>query len=168
MLLYMRDVESYIEVYYRELLRTPTGRDPVIGRFMEHWGAEEAEHGEMLNRFLGEAGVPTGARWRDEARASIPRRYTVGSYVSTLVTNCFGSHFSGAHMVRGATNEMTTLQGCRRLCQAADHPVLERLLRAVAREESAHAKFYWNIARLRLERSPFARDLVRFVVERFW
>ena len=167
-LLYMRDVESYTEVYYRELLRTPTGRDPVIRRFMERWGVEEAEHGELLNRFLAEAGVPIGARWRDEARRSIPLRYTAGSYVSTLVTNCFGKHFSGAHMVWGAINELTTLQGYRRLWQAAGHPVLERLLRAVAREESAHAKFYWNVARLRLERSPFARDLARFAVERFW
>jgi hypothetical protein len=28
-LLYMRDIEYYTDMYYRELLRTPTGRDPV-------------------------------------------------------------------------------------------------------------------------------------------
>lgn len=167
-LLYMRDVESYTELYYRELLRTPTGRDPIIRRFMDRWRVEESDHGGLLNRFLAEAGVTTGPRWRDDVQASIPRRYSVETYVSTLIANCFGRHFTGTHMVWGAINELTTLQGYRRLWQAAGHPVLERLLQAIAREESAHAKFYWSIARLRMERSPFARDLARFVVKRFW
>lgn len=165
---YMRDVESYTEVYYRELRRTPTGKDPLIRRFMERWGVEEEDHASALNRFLMEAGVPTSERWRDEARASIPMRYTVESYATSLVTNLFGKSFSGTHMVWGAINELTTLQGYRRLWQSAEHPVLERLLRAIAREESAHAKFYWSLARLRLERSPIARELARFVVRRFW
>jgi rubrerythrin len=167
-LLYMRDVESYTEVYYRELLRTPTGRDPVIRRFMDRWGAEESDHAAVLNRFLEEAGVAISPRWEEEARAAIPARYSVESYVSTLVTNFFGRHFSGTHMVWGAVNEATTLQGYRRLWQAARHPVLEHILRAVAREESAHAKFYWSVARLRLERSGLAQALARFAVKRFW
>jgi rubrerythrin len=165
---YMREVESYTEMYYRELLRTPTGRDPVIRRFMDRWGVEEQEHGELLNRFLAEAGVPTGPRWVEEAKASIPVRYAIESRVATFVTNLFGREFSGAHMVWGAINELTTLQGYRRLWQAAGHPVLERILRAIAREESAHAKFYWSVANLRLERSGFARRLTRFAVGRFW
>ena len=55
-LFYMRDVESLTDVYYREMLRTPTGKDPVIGKFMERWGVEELAHGELLNRFLSEVG----------------------------------------------------------------------------------------------------------------
>lgn len=165
---YMRDVESYTEVYYRELRRTPTGKDPVIRRFMERWRVEEDDHAAALNRFLAEAGVPAGDRWREEARSSIPLRYTVESYATTLITNLFGKGFSGTHMVWGAINELTTLQGYRRLWQTAGHPALELLLRAIAREESAHAKFYWSIARLRLERSPVARELARFAVRRFW
>lgn len=167
-LLYMRDVESFTEIYHRELLRTPTGRDPVIRRFMERWGAEEDDHGALLNRFLGEAGVQTSPRWREDAHARIPVSYTLGTYVSTLITNCFGRHFSGAHMVWGAINEMTTLQAYRRLWRAAGHPLLETLLRAVAREESAHAKFYWSIARIRLARSKGASRLASFAVKRFW
>lgn len=167
-LVYMRDVESFTEIYYRELRRTPTGRDPVIRRFMERWSAEEWEHAELINRFLREAGVPTSERWYAEAKAKIPFSYTCENYLTSMATNPFGGHFTGAHMTWGAINEMTTLQGYRRLWQLAGHPVLERLLRAVAHEESVHSYFYWSIARLKLARSPFSRKLARFIVGKFW
>ncbi len=167
-LLYMRDVESYTAVYYRELLRTPTGKDPVIRRFMDRWGVEEAEHGDLLNRFLAEAGVETSDDWARRAEAAIPLRYTFENYITSKVTNLFGERFTGTHMVWGAINEMTTLQGYRRLWKLAAHPVLEQLLRAVAREESVHSHFYWSIARLKLERSGYSRALARFIIGKFW
>jgi len=71
-------------------------------------------------------------------------------------------------MVWGAINEMTTLQGYRRLEHAARHPLLSKLLHAIVREESAHANFYFQIARLRMTRSEFAQGLARFAVKRFW
>ena len=55
-LLYMRDVEVLTEMYHRELQRTPTGRDPVIAKFMERWGVEEVTHGQIIDRFLNELG----------------------------------------------------------------------------------------------------------------
>ncbi|HRJ90574.1 MAG TPA: hypothetical protein PLX39_18015, partial [Pyrinomonadaceae bacterium] len=58
-LLYMRDVETLTDMYWQELKRTPTGRDPVISKFMERWGIEEVTHGEVLNRFLNELGHKT-------------------------------------------------------------------------------------------------------------
>lgn len=167
-LLYMRDVESYTDVYYRELLRTPTGSDPIIKRFMERWVVEEADHAELLNRFLLEAGVAVDSHWQVKAKAAIPLRYTVENYLTTHITNLFGSSFSGTHMVWGAINELTTLQGYRRLWQTAEHPVLTKLLRAIVREESAHANFYWQIARLKLLKSRFSRSLARSVIKRFW
>ncbi len=167
-LVYMRDVESFTEIYYQELLRTPTGRDPVIKKFMDRWSEEENQHAELLNRFLNEAGVPSSANWWDEARATIPRRYTFENRIASAIAKCFGKYFSGAHMVWGAINEMTTLQGYRRLWSLAAHPVLERLLRAVAQEESLHSHFYWSIARLKLEQSEFSRNVARFIVDKFW
>lgn len=167
-LFYMRDVESYTDVYFRELQRTPTGRNPVIKQFMERWVAEEADHGDLLNRFLSEAGVPIEENWQAKAKSAIPLRYTLGNYVTSRITNVFGRHFSGTHMVWGAINELTTLQGYRRLWQAAEHPTLALILRAIAREESAHYKFYWSIARLKLRGSKLARGLARSIISRFW
>lgn len=167
-LIYMRDVESFTEIYYEELQRTPTGKNPVIKQFMERWSVEENQHADLLNRFLNEAGFRTSERWQVEAKSAIPFRYTFENRFYPLITNCFGKYFSGAHMVWGAINEMTTLQGYRRLWNLAGHPVLEKILRAIAQEESAHSHFYWSIARLKLEQSGFSRNLARFIISKFW
>jgi hypothetical protein len=135
---------------------------------MDRWHVEEFQHAELLNRFMEEAGVPVSKRWLEEARAAIPFNYTFENRLYPLVTNLFGTSFSAVHMTWGAINEMTTLQGYRRLWELAKHPVLEKLLRAIAQEEAAHSKFYWNIARLKLARSNFAQRLARTVISKFW
>jgi rubrerythrin len=165
---YMRDVESLTEIYQAHLMRTPTGKNPVISKFMERWGAEELTHGELLNRFLAEAGVETSDDWIHDAKREIPRGYKISSYLTTLLTNCVGKSFTAAHMTYGAINEISTLQGYRRLVTLAEHPVLTEILRAIMREESVHAQFYWSVARLELERSEFSQKLSRFVVKKFW
>jgi rubrerythrin len=167
-LIYMRDVESFTELYYEELLRTPTGKDPVIRKFMDRWSEEENQHAELLNRFLNEAGFHSRDSWQREAKAAIPFRYIFENRIAPHLTNCFGRYFCGTHMAWGAINELTTLHGYRRLWQMAQHPVLERLLRAVAQEESIHAQFYWHIARIRLQRSNFSQSLAKFMIGNFW
>ncbi len=167
-LLYMRDVETLTEVYYDHLKRTPTGKDPVISKFMERWGVEELTHGELINRFLNEAGVETDDNWKAATKRQIPFSYKVNSQIISLLTNCVGRSFTAAHMTYGAVNEMSTLQGYRRLIELADHPVLTQILRAVMREESIHTQFYWQIARLELQNSHFAQTLARFVIDKFW
>ncbi len=167
-LYYMRDVESYTEVYYNELLRTPTGRNPFFRKFMDRWSVEEYEHTRLINRFMNATGIQTSKDWWNDARAAIPRSYTIENQLSSLIAKMFGRHFSGVHMVWGAINEMTTLQGYRQLWKLAGHPVLEQLLRAIAQEEAIHSNFYWQVARLRLESSDFTRKLSRFMVGMFW
>lgn len=167
-LVYMRDVEKFTEVFYKELRLTPTGRDPIIRRFMEKWSVEENLHGELINRFLIEAGIPASDKWYEEAKENIPVSYRISSKVSSLVSNCFGKDFSAVHMTWGAINELTTLSGYRRLWELAKHPVLEYLLKAIAREEATHSFFYWSLARMKLERSNKAQELTKFIVNRFW
>jgi rubrerythrin len=165
---YMRDVESLTEMYYSELRRTPTGRDPVISKFMERWSVEEQTHGELLDRFLNAAGVETGSDWQEQVRRSVSRGYRFNAYVITALTNLIGRRFTATHMTFGAIHEMSTAQGYRRLIEAADHPVLTTILNAIIREESAHAQFYRNVALIELRESSFARKASRLVVERFW
>lgn len=71
-------------------------------------------------------------------------------------------------MVWGAINEITTLQGYRRLSELARHPVLKIVLAAIIQEESIHSSFYWNVARVKLSQAKFSRDLARFIVGKFW
>ncbi|CAN5583389.1 hypothetical protein BH10ACI1_BH10ACI1_31670 [soil metagenome] len=167
-LLYMRDVETLTDVYYEELRRTPTGKDPIISKFMERWGLEELVHGELLNRFLNEAGVETDEKWQAQVKNEISTSYTVTNYLITTLTNLVGKRFTATHMAFGAIHEMSTTQGYRRLSQLANHPVLTQILNGIIREESAHTNFYRSVARLELEKSPISRKLSRFLVKHFW
>ena len=167
-LLYMRDVETLTDMYHRELQRTPTGRDPIISKFMERWGVEEITHGEVLNRFLNECGHETESTWQNDIRRSVPWGYTINTYLVTTLTNLIGSKFTATHMTFGAIHEMTTAQSYRRLMELADHPVLATILRGIIREEAAHTQFYSSVARLELRKNDFAQKLARFVIENFW
>ncbi len=167
-LVYMRDVEKFTAVYYEELRRTPTAKDPLIRQFMDQWEDEEALHGDLLDRFLNEADFQTSKNWEQEALAKIPKSYTIQSRISTLVTNFFGESFSAVHMTWGAINEYSTMYGYQKLWELAKHPVLEHLLRGIVQEEGRHSLFYWHMANIRLKKSNFRQKLARAVVDNFW
>lgn len=167
-LLYMRDVEILTDMYYEELRRTPTGKDAVIKKFMERWGVEEVTHGEMIDRFLNEAGIETSKNWKTEVRQNVPFSYNFNTRIITTLTNLIGKQFTATHMTFGAIHEMSTGQGYRRLMKMANHPVLTEILTAIMREESAHTKFYLSVAKLELQKSEFARKVSRFIVNNFW
>jgi rubrerythrin len=167
-LTYMRDVEVLTDMYYAELRRTPTGKDPIIGKFMERWSEEELTHAELLNRFLNESGIETADDWKQEVQRNVSTFYKANTYLLTMLTNLVGKKFTATHMTFGAIHEMSTAQGYRRLMSLAGNPVLTKILTGIMREESAHMKFYWSVARLELKQSPFARKVARFVVNKFW
>ena len=167
-LLYMRDVETLTDMYHRELLRTPTGKDPHIGKFMERWGVEEITHGEVLNRFLNEAGYDTDRDWADTVRRDVPTSYNATAYLMSLLTNLIGKKFTATHMTFGAIHEMEAALGYRRLMALAEHPVLTHIVNGIIREESVHAQFYRSVARIELERSEFAQKMARWIIDRFW
>lgn len=167
-MLYMRDVETLTDMYWQELRRTPTGRDPVISKFMERWGIEEVTHGEVLNRFLYEVGYRETADWQKKIRQNVSTSYHISTYLITLITNLLGSRFTATHMTFGAVHEMTTGQAYRRMIEIADHPVLTKVLKAIIREESAHTQFYWSMARLELRNNDLSQKLARKVIENFY
>jgi hypothetical protein len=167
-LMYMRDIEILTEMYHEELKRTPTGKDPVISKFMERWGIEEITHGELINRFLNEAGIETPENWKREIKLGVSNYYNFYTRILTTLTNCVGKSFTATHMTYGAINELSTAQAYRRMMGIADHPVLTKILKGIIREESAHTQFYWSVARLELRKSDFARKISRFVIKNFW
>lgn len=167
-LLYMRDVEALTDMYYEELRRTPTGKDPIISKFMERWSNEEQTHGEILNRFLNEAGIETDGKWQTEVRRAVSSYYTINNYLITSLTNLVGKKFTATHMTFGAIHEMSTTQGYRRLAELANHPILTEILTGIIREESAHTHFYRSVARIELKNSEFTQKLARFIVRNFY
>jgi len=167
-LFYMRDVETLTDMYHRELLRTPTGKDPHISKFMERWGVEEITHGEVMNRFLNELGYESDENWQTQVRSAVTRAYHANAFMLTTLTNLIGKKFTATHMTFGAIHEMEAAQGYRRLKTLTDHPVLNPILDAIIREESAHNQFYWSVAKLELKKNPTARKIARFVTDKFW
>lgn len=167
-LIYMRDIEILTDMYHEELRRTPTGKDSVISKFMERWGVEEITHGELINRFLNEAGFPTPKTWKEDVISSVTRKYHTYARILTSLTNCVGKSFTATHMTYGAINELSAAQSYRRLIDQADHPVLTHIVKGIIKEESVHTQFYLSVARLELNKSPFARKIARFVIENFW
>jgi rubrerythrin len=165
---YMRDVETYTTVYHKEMCASPTGKDPYIREFMDRWVTEEPLHGELLNRFMEEAGVKPKDDWKNDIMRALTVPYRINKKLQAMVTGAFGSHFSAVHMTWGAINEQSTLIGYRRLWELAKHPVLEQILRGIVREEARHAFFYWNVARIRMLNSPFRQGLTRFIINHFW
>lgn len=165
---YMRDVEKFTGMYYEELMRTPTGKDPAISQFMDRWATEEPTHSDLLERFLGEAGFPSEDRWFEKVTAAIPAKYRFMGPIKALLAQGFGEKFAAVHMTWGAINEYSTLTGYQRLWSLAKHPVLEYILRAIAREEARHSFFYWSVARIKLKNSPLSQKLTRFIVDHFW
>ncbi len=167
-LMYMRDIEILTDMYHKELLRTPTGSDPIIGRFMERWGVEEITHGELINRFLEEVGVDSGPNWKSDIQADVSKSYHRYARLLTTLTNCVGKNFTGAHMTYGAINELSAAQSYRRLIELANHPVLTMILKGIIREESAHTQFYSSVAKIELSKSNTSRRIAYFVVQKFW
>lgn len=167
-LFYMRDVERLTEVYYKELLATPSGRSHYVRRFIDKWSTEEPVHGETLNRFLEELGYPSEEKWFEKVKKDIPFSYKVSSRIASATANMFGSRFTPVHMTLGAIHEMTTLNGYRRLWENANHPVLTYILRSIAREEASHVFMYSTIARIHLEKSHFRQKLTDYIIKKFW
>jgi predicted metal-dependent hydrolase len=167
-LLFMRDVEVLTDMYHEEMLRTPTGKDPHISKFMERWGIEEITHGEVIDRFLNEAGFETSKNWKTEVRKSVPTSYDLITKIITSLTNLVGKNFTATHMTFGAINELSTAQAYRSMIELANHPVLTQILTGIIREESAHTQFYWNVAKIELRRSEFSQKMARFVIKHFW
>jgi hypothetical protein len=164
----MRDVEVLTDMYWQEMRRTPTGKDPMISKFMERLGVEEVFHGEIINRFINEAGIETPGKWKQQVRRAVSRYYRFNTFLITSLTNLIGRRFTATHMTFGAIHEMSTMQAYRRLEKLAAHPVLTRILNGIIREESAHTKFYSGIARIELKKNAAAQRLSRFVIENFW
>ena len=167
-LLYMRDVEVLTEMYHEELRRTPTGRDPVIAKFMERWGIEEVTHGQVINRFLNEMGYETPDDWQRQTHKNVTRTYHASTYFLTSLTNLLGSRFTATHMAFGAIHEMSTGQAYRKMQEIAPHPVLSKILDGIIKEEAAHTHFYRSVARIELRKSETAQKIARKVVDTFW
>jgi hypothetical protein len=164
---YMHDVENHTSCYLRNLLNTRAHHDPEITAFLTLWNHEEFWHGEALAQVLAAHDEPGGT----PRVASMRRRLGWRIDTSPVVWMAFSAmtrHFLAVHMTFGVVNEWTTQAGYVRLAAAAQHPVLDELLKRIMRQEGAHIAFYRSHAVERLEASAAAQRTTRRMVRALW
>jgi len=167
-LVYMRDVEGFTDSYISGIAaHRTTLRDPLIGRFLPIWQAEEAGHSEAIARYLrlyGERRATVIPAQPPSPAASAPLHERVVAHVGGPV----GRLVAAAHMTWGASNELLTLNGYRLLASRFDDPVLRELLSRIAAQEARHYSFYLLQAEWRLASSALARTVLRRLMRGSW
>jgi hypothetical protein len=165
---YMCDVENYTVCYLRDLLATPSHKDPEVTTFLTMWNYEEHWHGEALADVLRAHGIETGEDHVRDVRLRQGVADKVAPLVQSVVANVVGEDFIAVHMTWGAVNEWSTNAGYQRLVEREEHPVLTDLLTRIMRQEARHVAFYATQARDRLARSARARRLTRWALRAKW
>ncbi|HJU98334.1 MAG TPA: hypothetical protein VJ644_10185 [Jiangellaceae bacterium] len=165
---YMSDVESHTICYLRDLLVTPSHKDPEVTAFLTMWAYEEFWHGEALDAVLRAHRVPADYGHIRKVRLAQGVRDRLAPIEQSLAANIIGDDFVAVHMTWGAINEWSAHAAYARMIEREDHPELTKLLRRVQHQESRHLAFYNSQARERLERSERAQKLTRFALRKFW
>jgi hypothetical protein len=140
------------------------GRADALTRFHIDWRAEEAEHTYALRAAaaaLGTASAPPAPRResrRPRALVTRPALYAGGLLMP---------HAKATYCALGTMQEYIALTTYRRLGEMLGDPALDDLMRAIARQESQHMKFFRNCALILLE-APGARRTTRVTISALW
>ncbi|PPK98122.1 hypothetical protein CLV92_102275 [Kineococcus xinjiangensis] len=165
---YMSDVETHTVCYLRDLLVTPSHEDPEITTFLTNWNYEEYWHGEVLDDVLDAHGLDTSAERTSAMRKRLGWKDRLAPTQQALLANMLGADFIATHMTWGAINEWCTHAAYARFSQREQHPVLDTILKRIAKQETRHIAFYNSQARERLAASRKARVLTRLAVKTSW
>ena len=162
---YMLDVEAHTIVYLRELLATSVLQDASITAFLTCWNFDEFLHSQLLRRFLATQGVDIV-----DARFSALRRQHAGDSLVMLGARALSrvtGHFVAVHMTWGAINELIAVESYRALARRCAHPLLDKILTRIVKDERRHFAFYFAQAKERLKPKA-AQRLARVIIGRLW
>ena len=133
---YMCDVEFHTVCYLRDMLVSPSRKDPEVSTFMTMWNREEFWHGEALAHVLSLHGITVAFDELKAKRVKLGWRDRINPVKQSLLSNIVGTDFVAVHMLWGAVNERSAAAAYRRLAALEDHPVLAPLLRRIAARPS--------------------------------
>jgi rubrerythrin len=165
---YMSDVESHTICYLRDLLVTPSHKDPEITAFLTMWAYEEFWHGEALDKVLRAHEEPATYSHIRTVRLAQGIGDRLAPIHQAIAGNVLGEEFIAVHMSWGAINEWSAHSAYERMMQREDHPELTKLLKRIQLQETRHLAFYNSQARDRLAASARARKITRFALKAFW
>jgi hypothetical protein len=164
----MCDVEYHTVCYLRDLLTTPSHKEPEIGAFMTMWNREEFWHGEALAAVLGKHGISVDFDELKATRIKLGWKDRLDPIKQSMMGGLVGHDFVAVHMAWGAANEWSANAAYLRLARQEGNPVLAELLKRIAAQETKHVAFYASQARDRLAGSKKAQVIARFALNKFW
>jgi len=167
-LLYMCHVEYHTVCYLRDLLTTPSHKEPEVGAFMTMWNREEFWHGEALAAVLARHGITVDFDELGSMRVKLGWRDRIAPIKQSLLGGLVGEDFVAVHMAWGAVNEWSANAAYNRMARLETHPQLSELLKRIGQQETKHVAFYATQARDRLAKSRKAQVITRFVLKNFW
>jgi len=165
-LTYMMDIESHTVVYLRAILNTCAIEDTDTTAFLSCWAYEEFFHGRTIAQFLAACGIEFGGGRSVEVHKQAAFTEWLKEMGASLICQ-FSRHFHAAYLTYGAISELSTLEGYGALASRTANPVLEEILRRLAKDERRHFSFYYNKAKLQL-RERNAQRLTTFIIKNFW
>jgi hypothetical protein len=165
---YMADVEYHTVCYTRDLLTTPSHKEPEVSAFMTMWNREEFWHGEALAAVLDLHGITVDFDQLKASRLKLGWRDRLDPIKQSVMGKLVGADFVAVHMSWGAANEWSAITAYNRMAELEEHPVLAELLRRIAKQEARHVAFYTSQARDRLAKSKKAQVFTRFALSNFW
>lgn len=165
---YMCEIEFHTVCYLRDMLVSPSRKDPEVGTFMTTWNWEEIWHGEALAHVLGLHGITVTYDQLKAKRMKLGWRDRLSPVKQSLLSNIVGIDFVAVHMLWGSINERSTAAAYKRLAALEDSPVLGELLRRIASQEAKHIAFYTTQARAGLQDNPRAQKLARLALRTAW
>jgi hypothetical protein len=165
---YMTDVEYHTVCYTRDLLTTPSHKEPEVSAFMTMWNREEFWHGEALAAVLAVHGITVDFDQLKANRLKLGWKDRLDPIKQSVASRLVGTDFVAVHMAWGAANEHSAIAAYNRMAELEENPTLAELLRRIAKQEARHVAFYTSQARDRLARSKKAQVIARFALKNFW
>ncbi len=170
MLSYFADIESQTVHYFLEVSRLKVSRDPELLTFLTMWNYEEYFHSYAITKFLTEVGVKVESASDRATRIRAGARFKAKfeDFGQGLIAKLFPNQFIALWMFWGALQECLTTQAYEELARVTKNPVLEDLLRRIAKQERRHFAYYYNNARDRLDGQKFAQQMCRYIAKKFY
>ena len=165
-LIYMMDIEGHTIVYLKAILNTCAIRDPETTAFLSCWAYEEFFHSYTIRQFLEAYGIPVSTNRMADVQRNASWRVWIEQMGSSLICQ-ISDHFHAVYLTWGAISELTTLEGYGVLAARTRNPILEEILRRLAKDERRHFAFYYNKARVQLQ-ARNAQRLTKFILQKFW
>jgi len=170
MLSYFADIESQTVHYFLEVSRLKVSRDPELLTFLTMWNYEEYFHSYAITKFLDEVGVKveTASDRATRIRAGARFKAKFEDFGQGMIAKLMPKQFIALWMFWGALQECLTTQAYEELGRVTQNPVLEELLKRIAKQERRHFAYYYNNARERLEGEKLSQQLCKFIAKRFY